>query len=280
MAHSLAAVFVGSDTLLLQCLELWQERGHRVVAVATDTDKVRRHCVEQGLRCIDAEADLAAQLAGEAFDHLFAVTWLRLLPAAALRLPRRSAINFHDGPLPRYAGLNATCWAILHRERDHAITWHRIDEQADTGAILVQRRFPIADEDTAFTLNARCFEHGQTSFAELAQRLGDGTLVEQAQDLGQRTYFGRHARPAGLAVLDFAQPAPAIAAMVRAFDHGGYRNPIAVAFQSCNSRCSSAGSSTGTAPSGIVGAAAAARTNTCSCATIAASAAAPRTLAS
>ncbi|MCU0865711.1 MAG: LLM class flavin-dependent oxidoreductase [Planctomycetes bacterium] len=229
MAPSLAAVFVGSDTLLLQCVELWRERGHRVLAVATDTDKVRRHCIEQGLRCLDADGDLAAQLGGEAFDHLFAITWLQLLPAALLRLPRRAAINFHDGPLPRYAGLNATCWAILHREREHAVSWHLIEPQADTGAILLQRRFPIAPEDTAFTLNARCFEHGQASFAELVQQLTDGAVSEQPQELGRRSYFGRHARPPALAVLDFAQPAAELAALVRAFDHGGYRNPIAVA---------------------------------------------------
>ena len=101
MASPLAAVFIGSDTLLLQCVELWRERGHVVVAVATDTDKVRRYCAENGLRCVDADADLAQALAGEAFDHLFAITWLRLLPASVLALPRVSAVNFHDGPLPR-----------------------------------------------------------------------------------------------------------------------------------------------------------------------------------
>ena len=33
-----------------------------------------------------------------------------------LRLPRRMAINFHDGPLPRYAGLNTPVWALLNGE--------------------------------------------------------------------------------------------------------------------------------------------------------------------
>jgi hypothetical protein len=147
----------------------------------------------------------------------------------ALQLPRERAINFHDGPLPRYAGLNATCWSLLHGEREHAVTWHVIEPKADTGAILVQRSFAIAPDDTAFTLNARCFEAGQESFAELTQRLADRTLEPQVQDLARRTYFGKHARPPALAVLDFAQAAAAVARVVRAFDHGGYRNPIAVA---------------------------------------------------
>ena len=229
MAPSLAAVFVGSDTLLLQCLELWRERGQRVIAVATDADKVRRYCEERGLRCIDATGDLVAQLAGESFDHLFAITWLRLLPPAVLGLAQRSTINFHDGPLPRYAGLNATCWSLLHGEREHGVTWHLVEPQADTGPILLQRRFPIDAADTAFTLNARCFEHGQASFAELADGLLAGNLQPQPQELAQRSYFGRSARPDGLAVLDLGQPVQRLSALVRAFDHGGYPNPIAIA---------------------------------------------------
>ncbi|MBL8754273.1 MAG: LLM class flavin-dependent oxidoreductase [Planctomycetes bacterium] len=229
MAPSLAAVFVGSDTLLLQCLEAWRERGHRVVAVATDTDKVRRWCVDQGIRHLDATGDLAKALAGEVFDHLFAITWLRLLPPAVLALPKAGAINFHDGPLPRYAGLNATCWAIHRGEVEHGVTWHRIEAEADTGAILLQRRFPIAPDDTAFTLNARCFQVGQETFAELVDALAAGTVQAVAQDLAQRTWFARRARPDGLAMLDFARPAADVARVVRAFDHGVYRNPIAIA---------------------------------------------------
>ncbi|MCA8974101.1 MAG: LLM class flavin-dependent oxidoreductase [Planctomycetes bacterium] len=229
MSQTLAAVFVGSDTLLLQCLEVWRERGHRVVAVATDTDKVRRHCAELGLRCLDASADFAAQLQGEEIDLLFAITWLSMLPESALRLPRHFAVNFHDGPLPRYAGLNATCWAIHNGEREHAVTWHVIEAEADTGAILSQQSFAIAPDDTAFTLNARCFEAGLATFEKLTGQLMDNAVTPVPQDLQRRSYFGRRARPAAMAMLDFGQPAAAVARVVRAFDHGGYQNPIAIA---------------------------------------------------
>ncbi|MCB9878218.1 MAG: LLM class flavin-dependent oxidoreductase [Planctomycetes bacterium] len=229
MPSPLAAVFVGSDTLLLQCLDAYRERGHRVAVVATDTDKVRRYCAEHGLRCVAADETLAASLQGEVFDHLFAITWLSLLPEAVLRLPKVSAINFHDGPLPRYAGLNATCWAIHGGEREHGVTWHVIEPKADTGGILLQQTFAIADDDTAFTLNARCFEHGQRTFVELLDRLAAGPVEAQPQDLSRRTWFGRDARPEALAVLDFSRPAVEVARLVRAFDHGGYQNPLAIA---------------------------------------------------
>ena len=47
--------------------------------------------------------------------------------AASLELARQGAVNFHDGPLPAYAGLNAPVWAILNREATHGITWHLIE---------------------------------------------------------------------------------------------------------------------------------------------------------
>ena len=229
MVSSLAAVFVGSDTLLIQCLDSWRERGHAVVAVATDTDKVRRYCAENGLTCLSAEADLQKQLGADAFDYLFAITWLHMLPASLLALPRQCAINFHDGPLPRYAGLNATCWSLLNGEAEHAVTWHVIEEKADTGDILMQQSFAVGPDDTAFTLNARCFENGTKSFEQLCEQLASNNVAPREQDPRRRSYFGRNARPQALAVIDFAQPAQAVSALVRAFDHGGYQNPIAIA---------------------------------------------------
>ena len=229
MPHALAAVFIGSDTLLLQCVEHWRSLGHTVTAVVTDTDKVRRFCAEQGLRCLDAAADYVAEFANQRPDYLFAVTWLRLLPERAIGLPTRLAVNFHDGPLPRYAGLNATCWAILQGEREHGVTWHTIEASADTGAILVQRLFAIEPDDTAFTLNARCFQHAQESFAELCERIGSDTLAPRVQDRTQRSWFGRHQRPRHLGVVDCTQSAAAVGALVRGLDHGGYKNPLAIA---------------------------------------------------
>ncbi len=224
----LTAVFIGSDTLLLECAERWLRRGQRIAAVATDADKVRRWAEGKGLCVVDAGADLAGELAGVPCDHLFAVTWLRLLPDAVLALPARSAINFHDGPLPRYAGLNAPVWAILAGEREHGVTWHRIESRADTGSILVQRTWPIGPDDTAFSLNVRCLQAGIETFAELVDALLAGTARPRAQDLAARTFFGRRHRPDAHGCLDWRRAADANARLVRALDHGGYPNPVAV----------------------------------------------------
>ena len=182
MSPPLAAAFIGSDTLLIQCLELWRSRGHAVTVVATDTQKVRDYCAANQLPCVDADQDLVGALGTAPCDYLFAVTWLHLLPSAALQLPRTAAVNFHDGPLPRYAGLNATCWSLLHGETEHAVTWHVIEPEADVGDLLVQASFAIEPQDTAFTLNARCFDYGQRSFEELCGQLEGGGPARREVD--------------------------------------------------------------------------------------------------
>jgi len=50
------------------------------------------------------------------FDWLFSISNLSLIPTALWQAATRRAANFHDGPLPRYAGLNAPAWALLAGE--------------------------------------------------------------------------------------------------------------------------------------------------------------------
>ncbi|MEC8652570.1 MAG: MupA/Atu3671 family FMN-dependent luciferase-like monooxygenase [Planctomycetota bacterium] len=226
---SLSAVFVGSDTLLLQCVEEWRAQGHEVAMVVTDAPRIAAHCADIDAPCAVAQADLGAQLAGVSCDYLFAVTWFKLLPESVLRVPRVAAVNFHDGPLPRYAGLNATCWALLNGEAEHAVTWHVIQPQTDGGDVLVQSSFAIGADDTAFTLNARCFDHGLQSFAELGRLLATGRAQRSPQDVAMRTYFGRDRVPDALGVLDVHGDVDEVVRVVRALDHGGYPNQLTAA---------------------------------------------------
>src|SRR4029453_13691061 len=99
----------------------------------------------------------------------------KMLSPAVLQLPRRMAINFHDALLPDYAGLHAPSWALIKRETTHGITWHEMTERPDAGRLLKQRAFPIADRETALTLNARCYEAAIGAFEELIDGLADGT---------------------------------------------------------------------------------------------------------
>jgi methionyl-tRNA formyltransferase len=165
---TLSFLLIGNETLTTQCGDVLRSRGHTIAAVVTHAPEVARWANAQGLAVEPYGADLADRLPQA--DWLLSVANLTVLAPAVLARASRGAVNFHDGPLPAHAGLNAPVWAILAAEAQHGITWHLIEGGVDEGRILEDRRFAIAADDTALTLNTRCFEAGMESFpAVLAQ---------------------------------------------------------------------------------------------------------------
>lgn len=222
-----SCVLIGNESLTRECGAMWLARGHRIAALVTRTPDVAAWGRRAGLLVIDQTRGWETALPG-GFDWLLSIANLSLVPDAALALAARGGVNFHDGPLPRHAGLNAPVWAILQGEAEHGIAWHRIEGGVDEGAILVDRRFPIAPTDTALTLNTRCFEAALDSFGDVMAALETGA-PGRAQDFTQRSLHLRADRPAAAGRIDFTAPAETVAALVRALDHGSYWNPVTTA---------------------------------------------------
>jgi methionyl-tRNA formyltransferase len=53
------------------------------------------------------------------------------------------AVNYHNGTLPDYRGLMATCWSVYHQDSATGFTFHRINEKMDEGNTLVQAMVPV-----------------------------------------------------------------------------------------------------------------------------------------
>lgn len=217
---------IGADTLLMECGDVLLKEGHDICGVISSNPRVARWAAERDLEVLDAKDDYGAAMADTEFDYLFAITHLAIIPEQVLRLPRVMAINFHDGPLPRYAGLNAPVWALMAGEERYAITWHQITAAVDEGDILKQVPFDIADDETALSLNTKCMVHALESFPDLVGELAGGTVKRLAQDLDQRSYFGRHDRPDAACMVDWSAPARRVDAFVRALSYGPYADPI------------------------------------------------------
>ncbi|RUS60149.1 LLM class flavin-dependent oxidoreductase [Pseudorhodobacter sp. E13] len=220
------ALIIGNESLTIQCAEALLARGHSIAALVTRNADVRAWGQGKGLRVEAQDQGLADRLAGLRVDWVLSIANLNVIPAEVLSLADQ-AVNFHDGPLPRYAGLNAPIWAILNGEAQHGITWHRMVAGVDEGAILEQRLFDIAPTETALTLNTKCFEAAIDSFPAVLTAL-ETNAPGVAQDLSLRSEYRRADRPAAAARLDFTQSAEQGAALVRGLDHGSYANPLAL----------------------------------------------------
>ena len=222
-------VVIGNESLAIQCGEKLLERGETLAAVVTRNADVAAWAADRNLKVLAPGEGLAGRLEGEAHDWLLSIANLDMLPASVLALPRRGAVNFHDGPLPAYAGLNAPVWAMLEGQSRHGITWHLMEAGADRGAIIERADFEIAANDTALTLNTKAYEAAIASFEAVLDKLALPELPATPQSLQGRSYYGKAKRPAAAGRLDFSRPAAEVARMVRALDHGPYWNPLCVA---------------------------------------------------
>ena len=225
---TLSALLIGNESLTAECGNLWLDRGHALAAVVTREPRVADWAAGQGLRVLAPGAGLAARIDGLTVDWVLSVANLTLVPEKVLAQARHGGVNFHDGPLPTYAGLNAPVWAILNGETRHGVTWHLMTGGIDEGDLLASRTIDITPDESAFTLNARCFGAAIESFPEVVAALEAGGKPRRPQDGGLRHLWRRAYRPAAAARLDFTQTAHAVVRVVRALDHGDYRNPLAV----------------------------------------------------
>ena len=224
-----SCVVQGSESLLIQCSEILLSRGHRISAVVTTNREIIAWATEHAIPLHSPGADLAERLDPAGFDWFFSIANLAIVPDAVLALARNGAINFHDGPLPRYAGLNAPVWAIINREQSHGVSWHFIEGGIDEGDVVSQQAFDLTELETALTLNTKCYSAAIDSFTPLVTAIEQGSLRRQVQDLSERTYYAKDARPEAAGRLDFNQDADNLTALVRALDHGAYWNPLVCA---------------------------------------------------
>ncbi|MCE0505418.1 LLM class flavin-dependent oxidoreductase [Roseivivax sp. GX 12232] len=225
---SFSAILIGNDRLTREAGAKLLSAGHAITACVTRNAEVTAWAGTLNLPTLAPGPGLAERLAPHAADWLLSVANLDLLPEAVLALGRKGGVNFHDGPLPAYAGLNAPVWALLNGETRHGITWHMLESGVDRGAILVQRGVEITPEDSALTLNTKCFAAALDSFDAVIAALEAGAPEAMPQPESGRSYFGLAARPAHHGTLDPAQPARALERLVRALDHGPYPNPLAL----------------------------------------------------
>lgn len=85
-------------------------------------------------------------------DLFVSMSFNQIFKNRIINLPQLKTINCHAGKLPFYRGRNILNWAIINDEKEFGITVHYIDEGIDTGDIILQRTFPITDDDNYSTL--------------------------------------------------------------------------------------------------------------------------------
>jgi phosphoribosylglycinamide formyltransferase-1 len=122
---------------------------------------------------------LLASLEHAGVDLICLAGYMRLLPLNVVRHYRRRILNVHPALLPEFGGQG------MYGQRVHeavlasgvketGCTVHFVDEQYDTGPILLQTKIPIEPGDTPETLVARLLPVEHETYIQAVQMLAKG----------------------------------------------------------------------------------------------------------
>ena len=194
-------VFMGTPDFAVQSLKRLIEEGCNVVGVVTMPDKaigrhhdvlqsspVKKFAQEKGIPVLQPE-----KLRDETFlaelralkPDLQIVVAFRMLPQVVWALPPLGTFNLHAALLPQYRGAAPINWAIINGDKETGITTFFLDEQIDTGRIILQERTPIAEDDCAEDVHDKLMMQGAELVVKTVRLIesGEAKATDQSQFL-------------------------------------------------------------------------------------------------
>ena len=192
----LRIVFMGTPDFAVASLDALVQEGFTIAGVITAPDKpagrglqlqqsaVKKYAVEKNLHILQPEKLKNPQFL-EALKSLNAdiqiVVAFRMLPEVVWAMPPLGTINVHGSLLPQYRGAAPINWAIINGEQETGVTTFKLQQEIDTGNILLQEKIPIAETETAGELHDRMKKIGARLLVQTLNELKAGTLTEMPQ---------------------------------------------------------------------------------------------------
>ena len=229
---------VGQQDFGKAVLEAFLKRGDTVAAVfcapekeGARPDALRVAAQEAGLpvhqfKSLRAPEAVAAMQAADADIGIMAFV-LQFAPQEFVTIPKHGTIQFHPSLLPKYRGPSSINWPITRGETETGLTIFRPTDGLDEGAIILQKRTPVGENDTLGSVYFdRLFGMGVAAMLEAADLVVAGRHQELVQDETQASYEGwfREAE----AKINWANHADVIHNLIRGCD------PAPGAWTTCN----------------------------------------------
>jgi methionyl-tRNA formyltransferase len=150
-------------------------------------------------------------------DYIFSFYYRFMISGDILSIPRYGAYNLHGSLLPKFRGRCPVNWVIIKGETETGVTLHEMEVKPDAGAIVAQRRVPIAYDDTALSLFGKLQNEAALMLDECLPDMANGIISKSPQDLGKGSYFGGRKPEDGK--IDWNEPAVQIYNLVRGVTH-------------------------------------------------------------
>ena len=236
MSAPLRIAFAGTPEFSLAALDAITVSRHRLVGAWTQPDRpagrgskltpspVKARALGLGIPVHQPEK-LRSEEAKQALrdaqpDVMVVVAYGLILPASVLAIPRYGCLNIHASLLPRWRGAAPIQRALLAGDAETGVGIMQMDKGLDTGDVLLEKRTPISDADTAQTLHDRLAQLGADALMQVLDALPE--THPRRQDASAVTYAEKLTKEEAL--LDWSRSAAELARAVR-----GY-NPWPVAY--------------------------------------------------
>jgi methionyl-tRNA formyltransferase len=193
--------------------DLWTSR--------LESEAVKQRCEATVSRKF-SDPEVASRLKSAAPDLILSVNNSDIIRDELLAVPPDGIINFHNGPLPEYRGVNIPSWAIINGQVDHAITWHLVDDGVDSGPVVLSVPVSIDKTETAISLIVKCIMKGLESLPELLELYLRDDLSPTPQEGPGHYYSLRDSPDDGR--IDLSWPCSRISALVRGLTFHPYHN--------------------------------------------------------
>lgn len=193
---------IGQQDFGKSTLDAFLARGDEVAGVfcapekeGAKPDPLRVLAQEKGLRtfqfpslktpeAVSAMRELEVEIGVMAFVLQFA-------PQEFVNIPKYGTIQFHPSLLPKYRGPSSINWPISRGDTETGLTIFRPTDGLDEGAVILQKRTPISENDTLGTVYFdRLFPMGVAAMLEAADLVVAGKHTETIQDESLASYEG------------------------------------------------------------------------------------------
>lgn len=207
-------VFMGTPEFALPALNAVYESGHRLLCVVTQPDRprgrgqklkyspVKEWAVERGIPVLQPQkardASFIEELRNLSPDLIVTAAYGQILPGAVLDIPPKGCVNVHASLLPCYRGAAPIQQAILDGCKRTGITIMYMDEQMDTGDILLQKAIDIDADMTCEQLHDALAALGGECIAEILPVFAAGKPEGTPQPHDQATYCGKITKDMGM----------------------------------------------------------------------------------
>lgn len=196
--QELRIVFMGTPDFAVASLDALVQAGCTIAGVVTAPDKpagrgmqltgsaVKKYAVEKGLKVLQPEK-LKNPVFIEELRALRAdlqiVVAFRMLPELVWNMPPMGTINLHGSLLPQYRGAAPIHWAVINGEKETGVTTFKLKHEIDTGDILLQKSFPIGEDETTGEVHDRMKLIGAALLVETVKGLAEGGLKKIDQSV-------------------------------------------------------------------------------------------------